>query len=170
MKTVCRCYGTTGSCTMKTCWRKLPHQREVSTILKKKYDDALKVAVTERSIGPAFLRAVGTQTVAPLSARLVYIKNSLNPCIGDSNFTTGRQCVPRSIKQRASNSNSTVVKLEDGLVNTDFPVCEEVCCAQRYTSTRKVISTQCNCVFVWCCQVFCDICAEVVKTYQCSAD
>lgn len=43
MRTECKCHGLSGSCTLRTCWRKLPLFRDVATRLKEKFDGAAKV-------------------------------------------------------------------------------------------------------------------------------
>ena len=43
MRTECKCHGLSGSCTLRTCWRKLPIFHDVATRLKEKFDGAAKV-------------------------------------------------------------------------------------------------------------------------------
>lgn len=43
MRTECKCHGLSGSCTLRTCWRKLPLFRDVAIRLKDKFDGAAKV-------------------------------------------------------------------------------------------------------------------------------
>nr|KAG5713621.1 hypothetical protein BaRGS_024669 [Batillaria attramentaria] len=42
MKKDCKCHGMSGSCTIKTCWMRLPTFREVGTILKDRFDGATR--------------------------------------------------------------------------------------------------------------------------------
>lgn len=43
MRTDCKCHGLSGSCTLRTCWRKMPSLRDVGNRLKEKFDGAAKV-------------------------------------------------------------------------------------------------------------------------------
>ena len=43
MKQECKCHGMSGSCTLKTCWMKVPTFRGVSTQLKDKFDGASRI-------------------------------------------------------------------------------------------------------------------------------
>ena len=43
MRTECKCHGLSGSCTLRTCWRKMPLFRDVGDRLKDKFDAAAKV-------------------------------------------------------------------------------------------------------------------------------
>ena len=42
-KQECKCHGMSGSCTLKTCWMRLPPFRTVGTALKDRFDGASKV-------------------------------------------------------------------------------------------------------------------------------
>lgn len=42
----CKCHGMSGSCTMKTCWMRLPAFRLVGDNLKKRFDHASRVMVS----------------------------------------------------------------------------------------------------------------------------
>lgn len=37
LQTECKCHGISGSCTVRTCWRKLPSFRQIGDALMKKY-------------------------------------------------------------------------------------------------------------------------------------
>lgn len=43
MKKDCKCHGMSGSCTIKTCWMRLPAFRQVGYILKDRFDGATRV-------------------------------------------------------------------------------------------------------------------------------
>ena len=44
----CKCHGMSGSCTIKTCWMKLPVFRRVGDSIKEKFDGASKVVQGSR--------------------------------------------------------------------------------------------------------------------------
>jgi hypothetical protein len=43
MERDCKCHGMSGSCTIKTCWMRLPVFRKVGDILKDRFDGASRV-------------------------------------------------------------------------------------------------------------------------------
>uniref|UniRef100_A0A665V7C3 Protein Wnt n=1 Tax=Echeneis naucrates TaxID=173247 RepID=A0A665V7C3_ECHNA len=43
MRTECKCHGLSGSCTLRTCWKKMPHFREVGDRLLERFNGASKV-------------------------------------------------------------------------------------------------------------------------------
>ncbi|RUS70048.1 hypothetical protein EGW08_022190, partial [Elysia chlorotica] len=43
MRRVCKCHGLSGSCALKTCWKKMPTFREVGDRLKAQFDGAIRV-------------------------------------------------------------------------------------------------------------------------------
>lgn len=46
MRQECKCHGMSGSCTVKTCWMRLPNFRLVGDNLKDRFDGASRVMVT----------------------------------------------------------------------------------------------------------------------------
>lgn len=46
MRQECKCHGMSGSCTVKTCWMRLPNFRVVGDNLKDRFDGASRVMVT----------------------------------------------------------------------------------------------------------------------------
>lgn len=45
MKQECKCHGMSGSCTVKTCWMRLPNFRSIGDNLKDRFDGASRVMV-----------------------------------------------------------------------------------------------------------------------------
>lgn len=46
MRQECKCHGMSGSCTVKTCWMRLPTFRVVGDNLKDRFDGATRVMVS----------------------------------------------------------------------------------------------------------------------------
>jgi wingless-type MMTV integration site family protein 1 len=45
MRQECKCHGMSGSCTVKTCWMRLPNFRVVGDNLKERFDGASRVMI-----------------------------------------------------------------------------------------------------------------------------
>ena len=46
MRQECKCHGMSGSCTIKTCWMRLPNFRVIGDNLKERFDGASRVMVS----------------------------------------------------------------------------------------------------------------------------
>ena len=92
---VCKCHGLSGTCTMRTCWRRLSSFRRVGSYLKDRYQSAIQVIPSndgqslvpkEENISP------------PTGLDLFYSEESPDFCARDlekgSLGTAGRQCDP----------------------------------------------------------------------------
>jgi hypothetical protein len=148
MKLVCKCHGVSGSCSIKICWRTLPSFTEVGTTLKQRFDGASRVKLSERKNK---LRPAEKQQKKPKREDLVYLEESpdyceFNPELG-SLGTRGRQC----------NKNSYGL---DG--------CSLMCCGRGYYTIVKQVTSDCNCKFLWCCQVVCEKCTQTVEQQFCN--
>uniref|UniRef100_H2Y6S4 Protein Wnt n=1 Tax=Ciona savignyi TaxID=51511 RepID=H2Y6S4_CIOSA len=55
VKVTCKCHGVSGSCTTKTCWRKMAPFYEIGRKIKRAYDKAVKVGSINNSNGRARL-------------------------------------------------------------------------------------------------------------------
>lgn len=51
MRQECKCHGMSGSCTVKTCWMRLPNFRLVGDNLKDRFDGASRVMVSNSAHG-----------------------------------------------------------------------------------------------------------------------
>lgn len=147
VKIECKCHGVSGSCSMKTCWLKLPSFREVGDYLKEKYDSAIEVRYESRQNQ---LRARYRRFSTPTKEDLVYIQDSPNYCDYNEKMgiigTSGRQC--------NKNSNGP-----DG--------CRIMCCGRGYYIRKTIKEEKCKCKFEWCCSVKCETCITEVETYIC---
>lgn len=147
MYLVCKCHGMSGTCTMRTCWRRLSSFRKIGNYLKKRYDNAIQVVPTNdgESLIPK-----EENIIPPTSLDLFYSEQSPDFC--DKNpqegslGTSGRQCNPDA---------------------TDATSCDQLCCGRGYRKKMKVIKYNCNCQFQWCCDIKCDTCKKTVQVFEC---
>lgn len=147
VKVECKCHGVSGSCSMKTCWLKVPNFREIGDYLKEKYDSAIEVKYEAKKNQ---LHERYKRYSKPTKEDLIYMDESPNFCRENRRHlikgTRGRQC----------NKNSDG---PDG--------CRNLCCGRGYYVERKLKEEQCNCKFQWCCTVKCETCITEVETYIC---
>ena len=152
MGTQCKCHGVSGSCTVKTCWTRLPDFRKVGDFLMTKY---LKSRSVDSFRGgharkPIFLTLKKHKHLKPRKRELVHLHKSPNYCEYDpltgSLGTVGRHC------NRTS-------KLTDG--------CDLMCCGRGYNTHQFTKVWQCKCKFHWCCRVTCEECRVETEEYTC---
>ncbi|KAK3083226.1 hypothetical protein FSP39_017256 [Pinctada imbricata] len=145
MRTVCKCHGLSGSCTLETCWRKMPIFRNVGTMLKEKFDGAIQV---QSSNDGKRLETVHPTIKPPSVQDIVYSETSPNFCRRNKKVgsmgTKGRLCDPTSIGVGG---------------------CDLLCCNRGYKSETIRLRENCKCRFVWCCEVHCQTC-EHDKTFN----
>ncbi|XP_070569794.1 protein Wnt-6-like [Ptychodera flava] len=148
MRMECKCHGLSGSCTVKTCWKKMPVFRDVGDRLKDKFKGAAKV-IGGNNGG---LLPSGAETIKPPGPHdLVYIADSPDFCkpsrkVG-SLGTAGRRC------------NSTSLGIGG---------CDLLCCDRGYTEQTIVVTENCKCRFHWCCVVNCDTCTTRKTIHTCN--
>nr|ADR81922.1 wnt signaling molecule [Platynereis dumerilii] len=146
VRKVCKCHGLSGSCTLETCWLKMPRIHSIGRHLKQKFDGATMMFGSNdgKSLIPS-----GTST-PPDGEDLVYTTQSPDFCRVDkkqgSLGTHGRRCNPKS-------------KALDG--------CELMCCGRGYIKSLRKSLQNCQCRLVWCCQVICKTCTKVETIYNC---
>ncbi|XP_021952979.1 protein Wnt-1 [Folsomia candida] len=147
MRLVCKCHGLSGSCTLKTCWQKVPSFREIGEMLKLKFDGAVQVIPGNdgKSLVPS-----KASIKPPEKDDLIYFDESLDFCQYSNKTgslgTQGREC----------NATSYGV---DG--------CELLCCGRGYRRRRVTERKNCRCKFHWCCEVTCDTCIVTKEIYTC---
>lgn len=151
MKMQCRCHGVSGSCELKTCWRKMPKFTSIGDFLKKRYRRSIEVSGKRRSLRRKRGRDRGKRSSRPPRRReLVYLKKSPNYCLNNPKRgilgTQGRQCQKRS---------------------TGPDSCDLLCCGRGYNTKVVRKAERCDCKFVWCCKVHCKTCITLINTYTC---
>ncbi|XP_074646568.1 protein Wnt-16-like [Tubulanus polymorphus] len=148
MKLVCRCHGVSGSCSVRTCWKRMPQFRHVGNIMKSRYEQAVRVAQRSKR---KLRRKDRTKRRVPIPKdTLVFYEHSPNYCKRDTRKgvfgTRGRRC-----DKNAKGSHN----------------CEVLCCGRGYNTEMIQTVRRCRCKFVWCCQVKCKICKTVHEKYTC---
>jgi len=147
MQTECKCHGLSGSCSLKTCWEKMPHFRDVGDRLKARFDGAIKVIISNK--GDKLVKE-GETIKPPTELDLVYMTASPDFCKEDpyygSHGTVGRRC------------NDTFMGVGG---------CKLLCCGRGARMRKMVIKENCKCRFEWCCTVKCEECRREQDVYTC---
>jgi wingless-type MMTV integration site family protein 6 len=143
----CKCHGLSGSCNLKTCWKKMADFSTVGDRLKDGFDGAIKVIGSND--GEELLPS--GDTIKPHNSKdLIYGEDSPNFCCANrragSLGTSGRDCDPNSIGVGG---------------------CDILCCGRGYRKYQQTVKENCRCVFKWCCEVKCDICTVTKTIYKC---
>ncbi|XP_054168098.1 protein Wnt-6-like [Oppia nitens] len=147
MKNECKCHGMSGSCSFKTCWRKLPPFSEIGNRLKEKFDGAIKVMAGNDGNG----YITESMTIKPPeNDDIIYSEETPDFC--EPSAETGSL----GTKGRICNK---------GMDGTDG--CDLLCCGRGYNRTIKQEEINCRCKFKWCCSVTCDKCKVKRKIYTC---
>uniref|UniRef100_A0A1I8P5W0 Protein Wnt n=1 Tax=Stomoxys calcitrans TaxID=35570 RepID=A0A1I8P5W0_STOCA len=136
----CKCHGLSGSCTVKTCWLKMPSFREVSSRLREKFDGAYKVVL--RNDGNSFMPE-NEHIKQPSKYDLVYSDDSADFCA--PNIRTG------SLGTQNRECNVTSQGPDS---------CDLLCCNRGHKHHIVSEWVNCKCVFKWCCEVTCEKCLE----------
>lgn len=148
MKLKCRCHGVSGSCGVKTCWRKMPSFREIGDKIKRRYDDS--VAIAPRSMRKLRRRPKYMRKEPIGDLELVHVHHSPNYCKQDINRgilgTRGREC-----KRNTKGADS----------------CDLLCCGRGYNTEVVRIVERCHCKFFWCCVVKCKTCETMIDKHTC---
>ncbi|KAJ1524300.1 hypothetical protein ONE63_010811 [Megalurothrips usitatus] len=150
MRQECKCHGMSGSCTVRTCWMRLPSLRVVSDNLKDRFDGASRAGGggggPRRNRYNFKLKPHEPEHKPPGPKDLVYLETSPDFCNRHPRLgiqgTHGRQC------------NDTSIGV-DG--------CDLMCCGRGYRTQELHVVERCACTFHWCCEVKCKLC-KVKKT------
>lgn len=138
MQTDCKCHGLSSSCTLRTCWKKMPPFRKVGDHLLERFNGASKVMGGNDG---KTLIPVGQNIKPPDKQDLIYSDESPDFCL--ANRKTG------SLGTRGRMCNSTAM---------DISGCDLLCCERGYREETVVFEENCLCRFHWCCVVQCKKC------------
>nr|BAB88819.1 ascidian homolog of wnt-5 [Halocynthia roretzi] len=142
----CKCNGVSGSCSLNTCWLRVPHFREIGDKIREKHDSSIEIKVNKRSRMRPRKKSIESPTITDL----VHLDSSPDYCRANSRTgvlgTKGREC-------NAHSDGS------DG--------CGLMCCGRGYDTRVVDVEERCNCRFQWCCVVRCQKCIKRVQRYIC---
>lgn len=156
MRQECKCHGMSGSCTVRTCWMRLPTLRAVGDVLRDRFDGASRVLYGNRGNNRASraellrLEPEDPAHKPPSPHDLVYFEKSPNFCTYSGRLGTA------GTAGRACNSSSPAL---DG--------CELLCCGRGHRTRTQRVTERCNCTFHWCCHVSCRNCTHTRILHEC---
>ncbi|KAF7711269.1 hypothetical protein HF521_000280 [Silurus meridionalis] len=139
MRTECKCHGLSGSCTLRSCWSKLPLFRQVGNHLMQSFQTAVRVMGGNdgKSLVPL------DRELAPLGSHsLIYSDETPDFCV--ANRRTGSE----GTRDRVCNGTET-----------GPGACDWLCCNKGHTEHTLEYEENCQCHFQWCCEVQCERCA-----------
>nr|ADW95353.1 Wnt8 [Paracentrotus lividus]AEO92033.1 Wnt8 [Paracentrotus lividus] len=183
MKT-CKCHGVSGSCSLQTCWNHVANFRTIGDEIKRKYFKAVRVDFVSGKLIDGN-RPEDRITHAVISDSLnhrdlVFLDQSPDYCRANLTIgitgTAGRECMLREDVTASSSSPSSPLSVslnKDSTSPASFrwvkQSCSRLCrsCGMEIRKTQVVITSSCNCNFVWCCQVKCDTCRRTVTRRTC---
>ena len=147
-KKVCKCHGSSSSCTMKTCMKKLQSFDKVGEALWQKYHKAQRVLFNNGSL----INEANKQETK--KTQLAYYKPSPNYCHANEELK-----FPGVVNR--------VCEADDG---AGLENCKKLCkdCGLQMKYKMVIRKQKCNCKFVWCCFVKCEVCERKVITATCS--
>ena len=133
--TSCVCHGISGTCSIQTCYQKVPDVGVVGSQLQFKYNGAVKVKMdaTTKNLVP-----VRPDIDQNITSDLVYMGDSPDFCRQTTQDgvlgTKDRICIPDS-----ESLNS----------------CNILCCGRGHYRKVSVVRAPPRCEFVWCCRFEC---------------
>ncbi|XP_067928150.1 protein Wnt-1-like [Watersipora subatra] len=193
----CKCHGMSGSCTMRTCWMRMPSFRQVGELLKEKFDGASKVyagndwdsganKVSSNSNRPSRSsngRSVSSNRIRdnalakPENHAKKSKKNKFNFIpVDESHKTPTRKDMVYFEDSPDFCSSSSENKYNFGGTSgrecneTSLGIdgCSLMCCQRGYRTEKYIAQTRCSCIFKWCCEVECQVCPEERVRHICN--
>ncbi|EFX69968.1 secreted signaling factor WNT4-like protein, partial [Daphnia pulex] len=154
MELVCKCPDFPPP-PLKICWRKMAAFSEIGAALMERFEGAFQMtyrgggmaATSHAGISPSS----GSNMKKPTKKDLVYLDDSPDYC--ERNQTLG----VLGTKSRICNKTSKAI---DG--------CSLLCCGRGYQTRWIDLEEKCNCRFVWCCHVQCEICKQRKELHLCN--
>ena len=182
----CRCHGISGTCTLRTCWSKLPLFNTVRWRLRNRYDTAVRVEGREdgSTFVPVRRRGRGGKRRSRRSA-------SATNTVGDDSKRRNRNS---SFRRSRRGSIDLEITPEDLLFVRPSPAfcrrsvrrgslgtvdrvcnpsirgigsCAYLCCGRGHRQERKTVWKKCKCRLVNRFNIICDNCRVNETRYYC---
>lgn len=188
MRQECKCHGMSGSCTVKTCWMRLPSFRVIGDNLKDRFDGASRVMVgnsgSPRS-GNTAHREPSDRDSNPNSNSIH--SNHDRQTARRRKHKYGFQLKPFNPEHKPPGSKD-LVYLEPspafceknpklGIEGTRGRYCNDtslgvdgcdlMCCGRGYSTKEIFVVERCACTFHWCCEVKCQYCTTKKTVHTC---
>ncbi|XP_065163036.1 protein Wnt-1 isoform X1 [Atheta coriaria] len=181
MRQECKCHGMSGSCTVKTCWMRLPPFRVIGDNLKDRFDGASRVMVSNAGArnNAASSRPKQDKISNSITSNSIHSKRENKP----RKYKYGFQLKPHNPDHKPPSAKDLVYmepspgfceknpklgiqgthgrQCNDTSIGVDG--CDLMCCGRGYRTQEVVVQERCNCTFHWCCEVKCDTC-RIKKT------
>lgn len=182
MRQECKCHGMSGSCTVKTCWMRLPTFRTIGDNLKDRFDGASRVSVSNRpseNLPPRPAASPNTPSINSLLAggrspgpRRNRYNFQLKPCNQDHKTPGSRDLVYLDASPSFCEKNPRLgIQGTHGRQCNDTSIgvdgCVLMCCGRGYRTQEVVAVERCACTFHWCCEVKCKLCRTKKTVHTC---
>ena len=137
----------------KLCQMELPTMGELAEVLKKKYDQSV-YSMTIPS--QKEILVVEKENLTEVHAEeMIYFDQSPDYCRADPNYNiigiAGREC---TLTANTASSHH----------------CDNLCCDHGYETFTNTTTKPCDCKFVWCCRIECEVCYETWHTCRNTPD
>lgn len=190
MRQECKCHGMSGSCTVKTCWMRLPSFRIIGDNLKDRFDGASRVMVSnagsQRGGNNAHVNSANANS---------HMANSIHGSHSNHERSIGRrkkhkygfQLKPYNPEHKPPGVKDLVylepspgfcekntklgIEGTHGRLCNDTSIgvdgCDLMCCGRGYRTQEIVVVERCACTFHWCCEVKCQTCTTKKTVHTC---
>lgn len=147
----CKCHGVSGSCNLKTCWKRLAPFSVVGSKLKEIYFKAARVSFQNNMLQERVKKQ--PRAVSGKEKKLVYLDSSPDYCVRNDSVGS-----PGMMGRTCRNDEVSTSK------------CRSLCnsCKMRHQTVEHFKQVKCKCKFVWCCRVKCEICPEKFSVTTCT--
>ncbi len=163
----CKCFGVSGSCAARTCWRQLPTFQETGRRLKKKYNRANLVALSANQVtaqGRLVVAKPHPNLIDSRSERDIYASHH-----STRDLTLGKRELafleksPNFCRRTKYSAGMT------GRLCKNRKDCDDFCCGLGYNVKYYMKKGPCNCRMEGegCCQVKCDTCFTKLEAFVC---
>lgn len=176
MKDKCKCHGVSGSCSMKTCWKKLSDFNATATLLRQKYNQAVRKAPNTRTIRrdvPISRAKKPKQRRKKVSQFFLFnfFWNQNDLKIFTFKFhlsgTNEKQSQYTTLYYLETSPTYCSVTKDRQCLHPDN--CANLCCGRGHVTRVFKQIEKCRCRFNngRCCQLICDYCQRYEDRYFC---